>query len=98
MQLPPPASSSQWGSSPHDPASHGELGYGGRPVAGSHGQPGPGYGGPPTFGGYREQPPSPGYGAPPSFNRPPTQPGPGSGFAQNGYGQQLGYGPLGWGD
>jgi hypothetical protein len=94
MQSPPPASS-QWGSSPHDPAPRVEPGYGGRPVAGSHGQPGPGYGGPPILGGYRQQPPSPAYGAPPSFNRPPTQPGPG--FAQNGHGQPLGYGPPGWG-
>jgi hypothetical protein len=103
MQPPPPASSPQWGSSPHDPPSRGEPGYGGRPAGGSHGQPGPGYGGQPTPGsygqaaapGYGQQPPYAAYSSPPPFDGPPIQPGPG--VAQNGYGQQLGYGPPGWG-
>jgi hypothetical protein len=105
MQPPPPASSPPWGSSPHDPQSRGESGYGGRPAAGSYVQPGPGYGGQPTPGGYGQsaapgygqQPQYADYGAPPPFNRPPTQGGPGSGFAQAAYGQQPGYGPPEWG-
>jgi hypothetical protein len=73
-------------------------GYGGQP--GGQSTPG-GYGGQPggqsTPGGYGQQPPYAAYGAAPAFNRPPTQPGPGSGFAQAGYGQQPGYSPSGWG-
>jgi hypothetical protein len=99
MQPPPPASSPRWGSSPHDPQPRGGPVYDGRLTAGSHGEPGPGYGGygvQPIPVGYGQQPPYAGYGAQPPFNRPPTQLGPGAGFAQNGYGQQPSYGPPGW--
>jgi hypothetical protein len=59
MQPPPPASSPQWGSSPHDPQPRGGPVYDGRLAAGSHREPGPGYGGyggPPISGGYGQQP------------------------------------------
>jgi hypothetical protein len=105
MQAPPPGLPPQSGSSPHDPQQQVDPGSGGgQPTPGNYGQPGAGYGGPPATGGhgypvapdYSRQPPYAGYGAPPPVNRPPIQPGPGSGYAQAGYGQQPGYGPPGW--